>query len=97
MSRSVLHSRSAQSGPLKIGVLRLEPCSRPTADATRTDPLRDDAIEQGTPAALLDHLVGATEHCRWDGDAKHFRGLQIDHKLEPGRLFDRQVRRLGTL
>src|SRR3954453_5857103 len=97
MSRSSSAFEISTVRSAEIGVLRLEPCSRPTADATRTDPLRDDAIEQGTPAALLDHLVGATEHCRWDGDAKHFRGFQIDHKLEPGRLFDRQVRRLGTL
>jgi hypothetical protein len=46
---------------------------------------------------LFDHLVGATEHCWLHSDAKHFRGLQIDHKLELGRLFDRQVRRLRTL
>src|SRR5438876_7563190 len=47
--------------------------------------------------ALFDHLVGAGEQCRWHNDAKRLCGLQIDHQLELGRLFDRQVGRLRTL
>ncbi len=48
-------------------------------------------------AASFDHLIGANEHCRWHNDAKRLCGLQIDHQLELGRLFDRQVGRLRTL
>ena len=45
----------------------------------------------------FDHLVGAGEQHRWHDDAKRLCGLQIDHKLVLGRLFDRQVGRLRTL
>src|SRR5438105_8121649 len=48
-------------------------------------------------ASSFDHLVGAGEECRWHNDAKRLCGLQIDHQLELGRLFDRQVGRLRTL
>src|SRR5205085_5758377 len=48
-------------------------------------------------ASSFDHLIGANEHCRWHNDAKRLCGLQIDHQLELGRLFDRQVGRLRTL
>jgi hypothetical protein len=47
-------------------------------------------------AALFDHLVGARKQCRWHKDAKRLCGLQIDHQIELGRLFDRQVGRLRT-
>src|SRR5258707_10890176 len=47
--------------------------------------------------ALFDHLVGALQQRRRHFDAKRLCGLQIDHQLEPGRLFDRQVGRVRTL
>src|ERR1043166_1249508 len=51
---------------------------------------------EGKPA-LFDHLVGNCEQRGGNGDAERFRGLQVDHELEPGRLFDRKVGRDGAL
>jgi hypothetical protein len=42
----------------------------------------------------FDHLVGAGEQCGRHGEAERLRGDQVDHKLELGRLFDREVTRL---
>ena len=39
----------------------------------------------------FDHLVGAREQCWWDFQTKVFGCLQVDHKLEFGRLHHRQV------
>jgi hypothetical protein len=47
--------------------------------------------------ALFDHLVGADEQRRWDGQVEHRGGLIVDNQFELVRLHDRQVRRLGTL
>src|SRR5215831_8071476 len=41
------------------------------------------------PAASLDHLVGAGEERRRNGQAKRLRGFDIDHQFKSGRLFDR--------
>jgi hypothetical protein len=46
---------------------------------------------------LLDHLVGACEQRGRDGEAERLRGLDIDDKLEFGRLFDRQIAGIGAL
>jgi len=46
--------------------------------------------------ALFDHLVGALQQRCRHFDAKRLWGLQIDHQLKFGRLFDRQVGRLRT-
>jgi hypothetical protein len=48
-------------------------------------------------SALFDNPVRAGEQHRWHDDAKRLSGVQIDHQLELGRLFDRQVGRLRTL
>src|SRR5262249_6224437 len=47
--------------------------------------------------ASLDHLVGAGEECRWNGDAERPGRLQVDDELEFGRLQDRQVGGLRAL
>src|SRR5262249_61809970 len=39
----------------------------------------------------FDHLVGADEQRRRHVEAERLRGLEIDHKLELGRLLNRQV------
>jgi hypothetical protein len=41
---------------------------------------------------LFDHLVGAGEKGGGDHEAKRLGGLEIDHQLECGRLFNGQVR-----
>src|SRR4029079_8400974 len=46
-------------------------------------------------ARLFDHLVGAGEQCRRDVKAKALRGLEIDHQLEFGGLFDGKIGRFG--
>jgi hypothetical protein len=40
----------------------------------------------------LNHFVGADEECRRDFEAKHFGRLEIDNKLELGRLHGWQRR-----
>jgi len=45
---------------------------------------------------LLNHLVGAREQRRRNGDAERPGRLQVDDELEFGRLLDRQVLRLRS-
>jgi hypothetical protein len=47
-------------------------------------------------AGLLDHLIGAHQYRRWDGDANRSRSLEIHGKLEYGWLFHRQIGGLGA-
>src|SRR5262245_25433541 len=46
---------------------------------------------------LLDHVVGADEDRLRDGQPERLGGLEIDHQLEFGRLFNRHVGRLGAI
>jgi hypothetical protein len=43
------------------------------------------------PHASFDHLVGAREQHRSDGDAQRLRSGQIDDEIKPSRLLDREV------
>ena len=43
---------------------------------------------------LFDHLVGACEQHRRHVEAERLRGIQVDDKLEPGRLLDGKFIRL---
>ena len=45
---------------------------------------------------LLNQLVRADEHRRWDGDPERLRGLHVDGEFEMCRLLYRQIRGLGT-
>ena len=63
--------------------------------AGRLVPRANNAVQQIW--SLLDHLVGEREQLRRNFEAKRLRGLQIDHKLELGRLNDREIGRLGAL
>jgi hypothetical protein len=45
----------------------------------------------------VNHLVCLQQQRLRDLGAEHFRGLEIDHELELGGLFDRQLARLGAL
>src|SRR6476620_3594181 len=45
---------------------------------------------------LFDHLVGAGEERRWNGEAEGLGGLEVDRQLEFGWLLHWQIGRLGT-
>jgi hypothetical protein len=45
---------------------------------------------------LLNDFVGASKEVRRQGQAQRFRSFQVNHQFEFDRLFDWQVRRLGT-
>jgi hypothetical protein len=47
--------------------------------------------------SLLDHLIGATLHGLWHGNAERLGGLEVDRKLEFGRRLHRQVSRFLAL
>src|SRR5262249_50521808 len=49
------------------------------------------------PCRLLDHLVGGAEQCGRNGEAERVCGLEIDDKLEFGRLLDGQIAGIGAL
>jgi hypothetical protein len=44
----------------------------------------------------LDHVVRRGQQCRRHGKAQRLRRLQVDHKIELGRLLDRKISRLGA-
>src|SRR6266478_5174072 len=48
-------------------------------------------------AHSFDHLVGKREHLVWNCQAQRLGGLEVDHQLKFGGLFDWQVGRLGAL
>src|SRR5262249_11219454 len=54
-------------------------------------------MHRSKPRSLFDHLVGARQQRRRNGEVKHPGGLGIDHQLELARLHDRQVGGLGAL
>src|SRR6516164_8257777 len=46
------------------------------------------------PFTSFDHLVGASEERFGNRKADRFRGFDVDHQLELGRLLNRQITRL---
>jgi hypothetical protein len=46
---------------------------------------------------LFDHLVGAGEDQRREGEPERFRSLEVDDQLEPGGLLDGQIGGLSPL
>jgi len=46
---------------------------------------------------LFDHLVGDSEQRWWHREAECFGGLEVDHKLELGRLLDWKIGQLFAL
>src|ERR1051325_7810495 len=59
--------------------------------------IRYSATDAPNRGRSLDHLVGARQEGLRDRQAERLGGLQIDHQLEFGGLFDRQIGRLGAL
>src|SRR3974377_743448 len=58
-------------------------------------PIREaDITHRSERSLLLDHLVGAGEHRPGNGKTERLGALQVDDKLEFGRLLDRNVGRL---
>src|SRR3989442_8932764 len=45
----------------------------------------------------LNNLIGTHEHGLWNRHAERLRGLEIDDELEPRRLLDGEIARLGAL
>src|SRR5262249_42373535 len=54
-------------------------------------------LKQSTTSFSLDHLVGAGEQRRRDRKPKRLCSVKVDNQIELGRLYNRQVCRLGTL
>ena len=52
---------------------------------------------KGPSTPSFDHLVGEREQIVGDFDAERLRGPEVDHRLELGRLQDRQVSGLCTV
>src|SRR3977135_1363720 len=50
-----------------------------------------------SPPSLLDHLIRSLQQRRRDRQAEGFGGLEVDNKLELGRLLHGEVRGLGAL
>src|SRR5262249_29143039 len=48
------------------------------------------------PSRSFDHLVGAAEQQRRHVEADCLCGTDVDHQLEPDRLYDREVGGLGA-
>jgi hypothetical protein len=87
LGRGVPRPTSAFGTKLPIRDVRSSVAIWGTADMART----------GTWRELLDHLVGATEDRRRNGEAEGLGCVQIDDQFENGRLLDRQVGGLGAL
>src|SRR5215204_2640522 len=52
---------------------------------------------QSSPAASFDHLISASEECRWDRQANFLGGFEVDDQFEFRRLFNREIGGLGPL
>src|SRR5262249_62009102 len=50
-----------------------------------------------TRAASFDNLVSDCEQASWNGESEYPRGVEVDHQLEFGWLFDGQVAGIGAL
>ncbi len=46
---------------------------------------------------LFDHLIRPRQHIRWYRETDLFRGFQVDHEFELGRLLDWNLGRLRAL
>jgi hypothetical protein len=62
----------------------------------RPKPVTQPAVSNRSKRSLFDHLVGAGEQHRRNGEAERFGGLQIWVRLIPSRLLDRDIARIST-
>jgi hypothetical protein len=91
--RIVIGARSA-GGSNRVGQ------EREGLAVTMANPIREAAAPPSivmNVRRLLDHLVGAGEHARWQVEADRLRGLEVDHQLVFHRRLHRQVGRLLAL
>src|SRR5207237_1095628 len=58
---------------------------------------RDPRLASACADRSFDHLVGAQQDRGRDGEAERLGGLEIENRLERGRLLHRQVAGLGAL
>ena len=94
--KSVTHQTTLHlSFKIKCCVDRLRPPLKLGHCSTQSACLKS-AIT-GSPFSLFDDVVGKREQCRRDLKTERLRGLEINHKLEPSRLFHRQIGGPGTL
>src|SRR5262245_54029410 len=74
----------------------VSPAPPPPAAAAQADQRRLRGL--GLPQArALGDLVRSEQQRRWNREAERAGGLRVDDQLEPGRLLDREIRRLRPL
>jgi hypothetical protein len=91
MSTPACPPRAIHVGLTVVQLLPSSPISRPFQD-----PLARLKRAKLGSRRLFDHLVGARKERRRYGEAKRLCGLEINRKLEPSWLNDRQFGRLLT-
>ena len=72
---------------------------QPVTGGAEDDPSATSAVQRSTRETmpgLLDHFVGAHEKRFRDRESERLRGGEVDDQIEPGRLLNRDVGRLGA-
>src|SRR5579872_335812 len=86
-SRQFWHVRSRE--PIDLAGSADECCGATTDLSASTRLVR--FVPKPGYGPSFDHLVGAREQRGRDCQAERLRGLEVDHKIKLGRLFDRQI------
>ena len=79
----------------EVAASQRDVCSAPDSghrEAVSACPFREEETHAPQQIALLfNHRVCTSEHISWYFEAEFFCRLEVDHQLELGRLFDRQL------